>query len=85
MLEAMACGVTVVGTDVGDVAEIVADQQRVFPAADRHALTQAVEFAVRHAGKLALRDRQRIVDEYDSERCRQTYAAMHIQLTDTDI
>jgi glycosyltransferase involved in cell wall biosynthesis len=85
MLEAMSSGVTVVGTDVGDVAKIVADGQRVFLAADQLALTQAVAFAVAHKGEFALRDRQRIVDEYDSERCHQAYKAMYIQLTHTDI
>jgi glycosyltransferase involved in cell wall biosynthesis len=41
--EAMACGVPVIATDVGDSALIVADQGIIIPTKDSEALTKAIE------------------------------------------
>ena len=83
MLEAMACGVTVVGTDVGDVARIIDDPNRVCESRDAEGLRAVVSHGLQHLGEFSTRDRQRIVEEFDSRRFVAAYADVYRQLLST--
>ncbi|MEQ8693460.1 MAG: glycosyltransferase, partial [Pseudomonadales bacterium] len=82
LLEAMACGVAVAGTQVGDVARVIEDRARVCAAGDAEALAEVVGYTIARRGEFADRDRQRILDGYDSERCQQAYMQLYRHLAD---
>lgn len=82
LLEAMACGVAVAGTQVGDVERVIEDPARVCAAGDVAALAEVVGYTITHRDEFANRDRQRILDGYDSERCQQAYMQLYRHLAD---
>jgi glycosyltransferase involved in cell wall biosynthesis len=56
--EAMACGIPVIATDVGDAAFIVADQGIIIPVKDPQALSKAIEtFMVSCPSSASIRNR----------------------------
>ncbi|WP_308916551.1 glycosyltransferase [Jannaschia sp. LMIT008] len=79
--EAMACGVPVATTDVGDVAEIVGPTGRVVPIRDPDALAQAIlevsgmEPEARRA--LGMAARARVVDRYGIDAAVGRYATLY--------
>ncbi|MGE3599666.1 MAG: glycosyltransferase [Dehalococcoidia bacterium] len=59
--EAMACGIPVVGTDVGDVAAIIGDAGAIVPAGDTQSFARAViELSRIDRGDISMRARARI-------------------------
>ena len=77
LLEAMACGVNVVGTDVGDVAAIVNDRQRVAAPGDVADLVRKIDNAVA-ADHLELTARVQagrafVAEHYATEQCMAAY------------
>ena len=83
--EAMACGVSCVATDVGDVREIIGDTGIVVPPRDPAALCAGwarlagMGQAERH--KLGLRARQRIVERYSLASMADQYASLYSEVT----
>jgi glycosyltransferase involved in cell wall biosynthesis len=86
LLEAQACGVPCVATDVGDVARVVADRNYVVPPGDVPALTRALsKLAGSHrAARLALgqRARARMEAEFSLDACHRRYLEIYRSLLD---
>jgi glycosyltransferase involved in cell wall biosynthesis len=82
LLEAMACGLPAICTDVGDCADIlgVSGPPEVVPTGDLAAYVEALRaFAGNRELRLAqgAANRQRVVTLYSSERMIQEYAALY--------
>lgn len=82
MIEAMAAGLPLVATDVGDVGAIVADAGRdfVLPCADEAAFTKALERLADDTGlraKLGKANRDLARSEYDEKAMIARYAALY--------
>lgn len=78
-IEAMACGVPVVGTDVGDLRAIVGDDSRVVPVGDSAALAGAIEQHVLGAVP-SLLDRKRVETRYEISQCAKAYVSVYQRL-----
>lgn len=82
--EAMACAVSCVATDVGDVPQIIGDTGVTVPASDAAALAAgwgklaALDLPSRQA--LGLRARQRIIERYSLSAVSAQYAALYASL-----
>lgn len=76
IMEAMACGLAVVATDVGGCREVVGSAGTLIPAHDIAALTQAIEsyisnpFHIKNHGKQA---KEQIHGRYDIQKVAQSY------------
>jgi glycosyltransferase involved in cell wall biosynthesis len=66
--EAMACGVPIAATSVGDNARLVGDAGRVVPPSDSKALAQAILWVLAQRASLAACGRDRIAGAYSVER-----------------
>jgi glycosyltransferase involved in cell wall biosynthesis len=82
LIEAMACGVPCVATDVGDSRAIVADTGVVVPPADSEALMQGLRIVTEGAGSELLGPlaRQRAIDQYSIDRVRLLYETLYGEL-----
>lgn len=67
LIEAMACGVPCVATDVGDSRQIIGDAGLIAPPKDATALADSWH-ALANAAGMADRGRQRVEDHYSIER-----------------
>jgi glycosyltransferase involved in cell wall biosynthesis len=80
VIEAMACGIPCVVTDVGDAGDIVADTGWVVPARDSGALAKGIELALTERvcsdGRRASACRARITDEFSLSRMANEYASL---------
>ena len=81
LIEAMACGVPVVGSTCGEIPHVIGQAGLVFPEGDaaglRDALRQLIGSADRRA-ELAARGRQRVLDHYtDARIARSTHGIYH--------
>ncbi|MBI1802810.1 MAG: glycosyltransferase [Chloroflexi bacterium] len=81
LIEAMACGVPVVGSSSGAIPEVIADAGLTFPEGDADALQAQLERLLNdreYRGGLARRARQRVLTEYSHEViARKTVAIYH--------
>src|SRR5215475_4463253 len=70
VMEAMAAGAPVVATAVGGVPELIEDGETGFlvPPANPGALAERIEYALSHAGLIAMRGRQFIIERFGMER-----------------
>jgi glycosyltransferase involved in cell wall biosynthesis len=67
LVEAMASGVTVVGSDCGEIPNVVGDAGLVFPEGDGGALRECLERVMRDPGlwsDLVLRGRERVLTHF---------------------
>jgi len=78
LVDAMACGVPVIGSTCGEIPNVVGDAGLVFPEGDAAALRdrlRAVQNDPSLRRNLARRGRQRVLDRFTQEQiARQTYA-----------
>ena len=90
LLEAMACGVPVVGTDVGGVSEIVTDGDTGFLCEPSNvvSLAAAIDRALRASdderAAIVSSARTRVLDRHDSSRRRAAYASVIRRLLGED-
>ncbi|GAB7081950.1 glycosyltransferase [Megalodesulfovibrio paquesii] len=79
LAEAMACGVPVVATDVGDTAQLVGSTGAIVPAANPRALGEAIRrmLTLRPPGQLGQAARARILELYSLETCAARYATLY--------
>lgn len=87
VLEAMASGLPVVSTDVGDVAAMVAESNRPWVVArgDAAALAAALDAMVADAGlreQLGLANRQRCEQEFEQAACLGRYVELFARVAD---
>ncbi len=68
LAEAMACGVPCVGTDAGDVREILGDAGRLVPGQDPAALALALGRMLQEPGERGRAARARVLERYSLER-----------------
>lgn len=84
-IEAMACEVPVVGTDVGDLSVIVDDPERICPVADVTALRLLIANIMRQPrealAERAKQDRQRVRARYHMDLSSQAYVSLYRTLT----
>ena len=82
LLEAMACGVAMVATNVGDSAHILQDGDRLVPAGDSAALAAAIEKALNSDdnGERVAHERKYLQEHYETEVCMQAYRHSYGQL-----
>jgi glycosyltransferase involved in cell wall biosynthesis len=84
-LEAMACGVAVVGTDVGDLSVIIDDESRICPVNDTVALQRVVVESLglpaTRLSERSMQDRQRVQARYHMDLCAQAYVSTYQTLT----
>ena len=83
LVEAMACGTTVVGSDSGEIPNVIGDAGRIFPEGDVAALGSVLEDLVTNPEErtaLALRGRERVLNLYSqgaiAEQTKEVYRAM---------
>ncbi|HQQ00715.1 MAG TPA: glycosyltransferase family 4 protein [bacterium] len=74
LVEAMACGVPVVGSDCGAIPEVIGDAGLIFPECDREALASCLNHLIdseslRH--QYATRGRERVLQFYTHDQCAQ--------------
>lgn len=78
LIEAMACGVPVIGSDSGAIPEVIGDAGLIVPKGDPRALAQAIDFlrsSDSWRADLGQRGRERVLDLYTNEHiCRQTFS-----------
>jgi glycosyltransferase involved in cell wall biosynthesis len=70
VMEAMAAGAPVVATSVGGVPELIEDGETGFlvPPANPGALAERIEYALSHAGLIAMRGRRFVIERFGMER-----------------
>jgi glycosyltransferase involved in cell wall biosynthesis len=78
LVEAMACGVPVIGSDSGAIPEVIGDAGLIFPEGNVDALAQIIAgLCDSPALRTSLRERgiERVRDEFTQERIAERYAA----------
>jgi glycosyltransferase involved in cell wall biosynthesis len=85
LVEAMACGVPCVATDVGDCRKIVGDCGAIVPTGDPKALAQACETLINTGlHEIGARARARVVAEFGLEEMRARYQSLYRSLVLAD-
>jgi glycosyltransferase involved in cell wall biosynthesis len=80
LVEAMACGVPVIGSATGEIPRVIGDAGLIVPEGDRTALRDALELLAaspEHRCTLAGRSRQRAVESYTHARIAADTAAFY--------
>jgi glycosyltransferase involved in cell wall biosynthesis len=82
--EAMACALPAVGTDVGDVRDILQDERLVAPVGDAPRLAACISHVLQLSPEarraLGLRQQQSIATRFDIEQVWQQYRALYASL-----
>jgi glycosyltransferase involved in cell wall biosynthesis len=82
--EAMACGIVVVSTDVGDTATVLLDSGVVVPPYDPAGLADGwrtvLAMAPAERAALGRRARERVIEQYDAAGIAARYAALYREL-----
>jgi glycosyltransferase involved in cell wall biosynthesis len=85
IIEAMACGVAVVGSDSGEIPNVIGDAGLVTPEANEAALRDALQRLMDEPelrGALGRAGRRRVLERYTNEVVAQQYHAAYLRLLD---
>ena len=84
LLEAVACGVFTIATDVGDVGRIITDPQRLARPGDEHDLAAKISRVLEPGCSPALEttdaERDRLMQHYSMAQCRTAYLNVYDRL-----
>lgn len=83
LIEAMSCGVPVVGSDSGEIPEVIGDAGIVVPEGDATALAAAISALCDNPQlrrEFAERGRQRVLDRYTQQRVAETTCQAYTQV-----
>lgn len=83
LVEAMACGVAVVGSDSGEIPHVIGEAGRVFPEGDVAAMREILLHLLNHPAErqaLAQRGRQRVLAHYTQERIAHAYLEIYREM-----
>jgi len=84
LIEAMACGVPVIGSDSGEIPHVLADAGRLFPEGDVETLSvhlQRLADDSAECERMSESGRQRVLERYTMERIAQETVAVYEQVT----
>jgi glycosyltransferase involved in cell wall biosynthesis len=85
LIEAMACGVPVVGSDCGEIPNVIGDAGLVFPEDDAEALRECLMRLMRDAdlwSSLARRGRERVLNQFTQRKIAARTVAVYRELAD---
>jgi glycosyltransferase involved in cell wall biosynthesis len=85
LIEAMACGVPVIGSDCGEIPNVIGDAGLVFPENDAAALRACLTKLMRDPSlwsNLARRGRERVIDHFTQKKIAAKTVAVYRQLVD---
>ncbi len=83
IIEAMACGVPVIGSDSGEIPQVIGDAGLVFPEDDAEALARALDALLEHPARrqeLGRRGRQRVLELFTQARVAERYYELYRSL-----
>ncbi len=83
LVEAMACGVPVIGSTCGEIPNVIGDAGLIFPEGDAAALRAALERLIASdelRTDLARRGRQRVLDRFTHERIAEETVAIYREI-----
>lgn len=83
LIEAMACGVAVVGSDSGEIPNVIGDAGCIFPEGDASALKASVQELLDAPAQrcaLAKAGRQRVLDNFTMQQVAQKTAQVYAQM-----
>jgi glycosyltransferase involved in cell wall biosynthesis len=83
LVEAMACGVPVIGSDSGEIPHVIGDGGIVYPEGDSDALANAIMQLVAHPQNYAdysQKARQRVQQHYTQQALAQQYLQIYQQM-----
>ncbi|MGD2176697.1 MAG: glycosyltransferase family 4 protein [Anaerolineae bacterium] len=85
LIESMACGVPVVGSDCGEIPNVIGDAGLVFPEDDAEALRECLTRLMRDPdlwSSLARRGRERVLDRFTQKRIAAQTVAVYREVSD---
>lgn len=83
LIEAMACGVPVVGSDSGEIPNVVGEAGLLFPEGDVEALQDRLRTLFEDAAlrrELGVRGRERVLAHYSQERVARAYVGVYREI-----
>jgi glycosyltransferase involved in cell wall biosynthesis len=83
LIEAMACGVPVVGSDSGEIPSVIGDAGLVFPEGNVAALRERLQGLMDQdslRGELSERGRQRVLEHYTQAKVAEQYYLVYRQM-----
>ena len=83
IIEAMACGVPVVGSDSGEIPQVIGDAGLVFPEDDAQALARMLDTLLQNPARrqeLGRRGRQRVLELFTQARVAERYYELYRSL-----
>jgi glycosyltransferase involved in cell wall biosynthesis len=80
LIEAMACGVPCVATDIGDSRAVVGDAGLIVPPRDPDALAQGFAQVLANRDALGAAARRRVLQHYSLDRVRLCYQQLYERL-----
>lgn len=85
LIEAMACGVPVVGSDSGEIPHVIGDAGLIFPENDEDALRAHLGHMMSHQGgwkRLSRKGRERVMEVYTQQEIARATHEVYVKMTE---